>query len=271
MKLFVVSDPHGFYGYLMKALTKAGFFDALKNNEDCRLVVCGDLLDRGSEAVALVNFMLDLEKQGKLIYIFGNHEELLDKCLRDIDNGGIYDIACGMSYHYSNCTWHTLLQLSKMTELEAYNAPQELIQRVKSSRFYTELLPTAINYYETQNYIFVHGWLPYDATFPDCKPIYMTNWREAKADGWHASRWGNGMELCCKHGIKEDGKTVVCGHWNASFGHSEFEKKCSEFGADADHTPFYSDGIIAIDADTALSETVNCVVIEDNELSITHQ
>ena len=69
MKLFVISDPHGFYGYTMKALTKAGFFEALEKNEDCKLVVCGDLLDRGNEVEALVSFMLDLEKKGKLIYI----------------------------------------------------------------------------------------------------------------------------------------------------------------------------------------------------------
>lgn len=37
----------------------------------------------------------------------------------------------------------------------------------------------------------------------------------------------------------------------------------SEIGEKADFSPFYSDGIIALDACTALSGIVNCIVLED--------
>ena len=37
----------------------------------------------------------------------------------------------------------------------------------------------------------------------------------------------------------------------------------TEFGEDADFTPFYGEGIVAIDACTAESGFVNCVVIVD--------
>lgn len=56
---------------------------------------------------------------------------------------------------------------------------------------------------------------------------------------------------------------IVCGHWHTSYGHSKYERKGTEFGEDADFSPYYGPGIIAIDACTAFSGKVNCLVIED--------
>jgi hypothetical protein len=58
-------------------------------------------------------------------------------------------------------------------------------------------------------------------------------------------------------------KTIVCGHWHASYGHVKFEHKGSEFGPDADFSPYYGDRIIAMDACTAESGKVNVLVLED--------
>ena len=58
-------------------------------------------------------------------------------------------------------------------------------------------------------------------------------------------------------------KTIVCGHWHASYGHAQYEQKGSEFGEDADFSAYYGKGIIALDACTALSHKVNVIVIED--------
>ena len=58
-------------------------------------------------------------------------------------------------------------------------------------------------------------------------------------------------------------KTILCGHWHASYGHFKFEHKGSEFGPDADFSPFYGNRIIALDACTGLSRRVNVIVLED--------
>ena len=89
----------------------------------------------------------------------------------------------------------------------------------------------------------------------------MVNWRETEENFWRASRWINGMAASAS--VYEDGKTIVCGHWHASYGHAVLEKLGSEFGADADFHPYYGNGIIALDACTAASGFVNCIVIED--------
>ncbi len=262
MKYYVVADVHGYYGLLKQALQEAGFFD---ETAPCKLVVCGDILDRGSEANETVAFFLELMKKDQLIYILGNHEDLLVQCLQEIARGGIFEIASGFSHHSHNKTWDSLLQLSQMSESDAYQAPDELIRRVRGSSFYQELLPQGVNFYETPNYIFTHGWIPVqlDRTGTSAKYRYDPNWREADVTDWQRARWLNGMELACKHRIIEEGKTVVCGHYHTSYGHARIDHSCSEWDVDADFSPFRAEGVWAIDGCVAYSQKVNCIVIED--------
>ena len=44
-------------------------------------------------------------------------------------------------------------------------------------------------------------------------------------------------------------KTILCGHWHCSYGHFKYEHRGSEFGPDADFSPYYGEGVIALDAD----------------------
>ena len=64
------------------------------------------------------------------------------------------------------------------------------------------------------------------------------------------------------NGIIEPDKSIVCGHWHCSFGHARYEHDGSEFESNANFTPYRANGIIALDACTALSGKVNCIVIE---------
>ena len=203
------------------------------------------LFRSGGQARELIDFMMQLIKQDKLIYILGNHEELLVQCLQQISRGEVYGIAKGMSHHYTNGTWDTLLQIAQMHPADACAAPDDLLKRVIRSEFYRILLPAAVDYYETDNYVFVHGWIPCYTGFGKDGMTYEydPDWRNAYIDEWKQARWFNGMELACRHSVIND--------------------SCSEYGADADFSPFYADGIIAIDACAAASGKINCVVVED--------
>ena len=44
----------------------------------------------------------------------------------------------------------------------------------------------------------------------------------------------------------DENKTIVCGHWHTSYGHSKYEHKETEFGEDADFSPYYGPPLIAI-------------------------
>ncbi len=266
MKYYVVSDTHGYYTQAIEALTDAGFFDETK---PCKLVICGDLLDRGKEAIKMQDFACRMLDEEKLIFIRGNHEDLLERLL-DTFNDGIAENMLRQDYfHVSNGTWDTALQLSGLAQGTALVHPEMLVCAVKATPFYKRLLPAAVDYFETEHYIFVHGWIPCATTAekyvyrPQNDLYYDKSWREARTNVWHFARWYNGMDFCCNRKIYEQGKTIVCGHWNASYGHAVIEGKGTEYGAGADHSPFIAEGIIAIDACTYVGGKVNCVVIED--------
>ena len=56
MKYFVVADIHGFYTKLINVLSEKGFNPDDSNH---KLLICGDLLNRGPEAVQVQNYVLD--------------------------------------------------------------------------------------------------------------------------------------------------------------------------------------------------------------------
>ena len=259
MKYFVLADVHGFYTQMIRALRDAGYFD---EQGECRLILCGDMMDRGEEACEMQRFMCEQLDARRLIFVRGNHEDLFESMITDIAYGRpISEI------HDINGTLGTAAALAGLSKELASRYRTELATRVRETPFWQQLLPAAVDFFETPHYVFVHGWLPgyNQPTDPpedgrlSCRP----DWREADAPDWRMARWQNGMDCAClwRYGLAD--KTVVCGHWHASYGHARFERRGSERGDDADHTPFMAEGIIAIDGYTAHSGHVNCLVIED--------
>ena len=70
MKYYVTADIHGFYSILRSSLEDAGYF---QDKDPHKLIILGDLFDRGKEALQLQDFILDL--MGR------------DEVLRRIDKG----------------------------------------------------------------------------------------------------------------------------------------------------------------------------------------
>lgn len=266
-KFFVFSDVHSFYTELQTALDEAGY-DPL--NEDHWLISCGDNFDRGDETLAMFRFLM---KSPRLILVKGNHEDLLeDMCMR--------------GYPYTNDK-----QNHTVDTVRAFD-PKMPIDVACDTAYHTlrPLMRQMRNYFETENYVFVHGWIPIpcqtknmicnvaipSACHGDCP---NSEWRDAPYSEWEAARWKNGMDMA-RNGFIIPDKTIVCGHWHCSYGHymvakdeakkngdNEFFCNAPEyymFGEEANFSPFYDEGIIAIDACTAYTKKVNVIVIEDN-------
>ena len=261
MKYYVVADVHGFFTELKSALTEKGFFE---DKEPHKLIICGDLLDRGKEALEVQSFVFDLMQKDEVILIRGNHEDLLVDLVENADKWMTQNVM--MTHHWSNGTVDSVLQLTGKDLTSSTLYPEGFALKAKSTPFYKTVLPAMKDYYETENYIFVHGWIPCSVlgkgisltdTF-----FYEENWREQGVEKWNKARWINGM-IAASQRVVEPNKTIVCGHWHCSFGHSAIQGKGSEFGNDADFSPYYNDGIIALDACTAYTGKINCIVIED--------
>ena len=71
------------------------------------------------------------------------------------------------------------------------------------------------------------------------------------------------------HGRIIKDKTIVCGHWHTSWGHSrlhnlgvEFKNKYNDSEKEEHFEPFIDKGIIALDQCVVYSGIMNCVVLE---------
>ena len=243
-KFFVVSDIHSYYTPLKKELDIKGFDP---NNKDHWLIVCGDAFDRGDESEEVLHFLMSLERK---ILVKGNHDILLDEC-------------CMREYPYyhdaSNGTCKTIKDLGGAVYIRSF---AECCCRTwdKLAR-YRELL---VNYFETQNYIFVHSWIPIISQNGGYYK-YDEDWRHANDDRWDKAMWGNPFDLHMR-GLNQTGKTIVFGHWHCSTGHKMLGNCNDEFDGDAIWSPCYADGIIGIDRCTAYTGEVNVLVIEDEFL-----
>ena len=235
-KFFVMSDIHGFYDEMKKVLDEAGFDP---NDENHWFIGCGDYMDRGEKPGEVISFLNRLPRK---ILVKGNHEQLILDC---IYNG--YP-----QYHdISNGTAKTIIDLAGQNE-EFDIACTQVYPRVK------HFVGKMVNYFETKNYIFVHGWIPLEDM------SYSPNWRESHQVDWDEATWHNGIEMAMR-GFIEPNKTIVCGHFHTSWGHHRKDKS-PEWGDGANFEPYYDDGIIAIDACTAYSGKCNVIVLEDEFL-----
>ena len=113
MRYYVVSDVHGYYSLLMATLRKKGYFE---DKGPHKLIVCGDLFDRGSEAVKMQNFIKQLLDKNEVILIRGNHEDLMNDLVKDLSKGKLYMLG---GYNRSNGTTSSLLELTHSNLFES--------------------------------------------------------------------------------------------------------------------------------------------------------
>lgn len=251
-KYFVVSDVHSAYNELIAALNNAGF--EMDNPAHC-LIVCGDLFDRKDGTVKLFEFVKELQAQGRLIYIRGNHEDLLFDCIKEIRYGRMPG-----RHHFSNGTIKTICQFCDQNEWIVYdptwrNEICETMQPILD--FINE---NCVDYAEIGDYIFVHGYIPCFA--------HLDNFRDADESDWYEARWLNGMEMWKNPRNRIEGKTIVVGHWHCSWGWSHIKQERKEWPQknridwQKSFEPFVDDGIMAIDSCVAYTNFINCITLE---------
>ena len=260
MKYYVIADPHAFFKEMKQALKEKGYFD---DKGPKKLIICGDLFDRGKQIRQMQDFVLDLIKKDEIILIRGNHEDLMLDLVYRIKH---YLPCPEASHHGSNGTLDTAVYMSGMKRREIEQFPDIFTREMKESPFLKDIIPKMVDYFETEHYVFVHGWIPcYNQQYRRGESVYYkltTDWRYASPLQWNDARWYNGM-AAAKCGVVDEKKTIVCGHFRTSWGHCVIHGDGDTYGPNGNYKPYYNDGIIAIDGCTAFSKTVNCIVIED--------
>ena len=266
MKYFVVSDLHSFALEMRMALRNAGFN---KRNKNHTLIVCGDLFDRGPDALGVYNYIMSVPKKRRIL-VRGNHEDLyLELLNKEIPE----------SHDFSNHTVDTFCQIAKHSiydfdcaeywfdafgykdfcyrQDEEYDILKrqwkEVVEVVKNHPI-TKWLQSDewINYYELDKYIFVHSFIPLKNKdglpfyYVDNRKLeYFKTWREATEDEWYEARWGcpwKNYRLGYFNEESKNGKVLVCGHWHVT----DFRKNLNNNVSD-DTKVYFSEHLIGLD------------------------
>lgn len=133
MRVIVVADIHGNDTKFRRALKSV----SLKKTDI--LVLIGDLIDRGTESKQVLDTIFLLEEKGfsNIIYIRGNHEQMLLDSIEDENK----------EYIWLKNGGDKTLQSFKVKF--AFQIPKKYIEFINSS----------LMYYEYENFIFVHAGL----------------------------------------------------------------------------------------------------------------
>lgn len=142
----------------------------------------------------------------------------------------------------------------------------DAIKRCERDEDVVKYLNSLQSFYDDGENVFVHGWVA-------GRYIHSINehtFQYENESEWEKARWLNGMDEWHR-GNRVPNRTVFCGHWHCSWGWSHIDNKYKEFPQrthedfSKSFRPYIKDGICAIDACTAYSYKVNCVVVERRE------
>lgn len=243
MKYFVIGDVHGEYYAMRKGLDRAGFDSTNLNHT---LISLGDNFDRGGFSRDVYDYLNHLPRA---IFVRGNHELIL----QDIFNKG------RLSYPdiYNGCP-STVASFAHMQKsLACYDA--EVIFKVRGYLNLQKWLNNMKWYYETNNYIFVHGWVPF--SYYKHRNLSMCTDSE-----WGTAVWAHTEnEISVYKDFYEEEhpfeKVLIIGHWHTwklweSF-NGVSNKKNYDIWYDDKHK------IVCLDSCSGFSKKINVLVIED--------
>ncbi len=234
-KIFVVSDIHGHCTPLINALAKAGFD---KNEPSHLLVCCGDYFDRGDESLEVLEFFEGLPRK---VLLRGNHEDMLMKLLTT---------GMMLPHHYVNGSQNTLKSMLGDFSIDPIGHTVDFSGNSQIVERFCRFIRSTVDYFETRNYVFVHGWLPENVKTPEAlRAVPSGHWDAARIEAW--VKHYNGTPPL-------PGKTLICGHV-PTFLAGPHDPDRDESNADI----FYGNRLIAIDAGTADSKQINVLVLED--------
>ncbi len=237
MKYYVVSDIHGHFDEMMDALNKTDFDLENKNH---KLIINGDMFDRGKQSKEVLEFVYPLNKKEKAIVLKGNHELFLE----DFLNGDERSVIFNCRYNGLDQTLLSLIpNYKKLSFKEAIDKLQEYYPFLKD---WLQSLPY---YYETKDYVITHAGLDFSKG-----DFRLGDFKKAV---WIDPEQFFKIDLEKKYHFK---KTLVVGHRFTCMLRGRFEKNDK-----VDHSIYYhhDNQKIGIDGGSYYSKHINVFMFEE--------
>lgn len=193
--LYVFPDVHGNYHCLEILLNK---ILPLRNKHNDKIIFLGDYIDRSIKTKHTLDLIINLKKlyPNNVITLKGNHEDLMLTALGQIKENEIYE---------KNLTKIWLMNGGAETVV-SYTGSHIFSQRKMLESLpveHLEFLKSCVNYYELDNYIFVHG---------GCDPSKPLNMQTPSGLQWDRDLYK--LALKCRQqkiNVPWD-KMIICGH-----------------------------------------------------------
>jgi len=220
-RMLVISDIHGELEKLESLIQKAGY-DPQKD----QLILLGDYIDRGPASRGVLERVMGLHAQGAIV-LMGNHDHMMIR-----------------SFEQDPAVIERWFRNGAQQTLASYgHAAGELASGAPASLELTSLLEQHIAflngldcYYETEDYIFVHGGVHPTTPLHETDP-YMLMWIREE---FHKGYQGN--------------KTVVFGHTPTELLHGKHD------------VYFGENNIIGIDGGAVFGGQLNCLELPSKKV-----
>lgn len=181
-RLIAIGDIHG----CLEALN--AILDAVRPTPEDIVVTLGDYVDRGPDSSGVVDRLIDLGKQTRLVGLLGNHEEMMLGVLR---------------HGQPHQAW---LRYGGVDTLDSYGFEGDLdFLNAKHNAFYDSLG----DYFEHGDYFFTHAAYSPDVALED-QSVEMLRWYSLN-DGIPAPH-ENGKTSVVGHTANRDGEILDLGH-----------------------------------------------------------
>ena len=139
-KAFVISDIHGMYYHLEKILQ---YWD----RKD-RLIILGDLVDRGIDSLAVVQKIMNLTKKYDVTFVMGNHDQML---LDYIETPTNYE------RYFRNGAETTILSFTQDIRIHQRSHEERAKQLTLKCKEEIDFLKTGLLYYQFGKVLFTHA------------------------------------------------------------------------------------------------------------------
>lgn len=184
-RIICVSDIHGNLNPFKMLLEKCNY-----NTNTDYLFILGDIVEKGKENLATLQFVKELCQNEKTICIKGNNDTMCDRM-------AFHDTKEYFSERIKKRPHNTYLEMAKSISIDSFDINFESKRQKVNRKFKAELdfmknLPFCI---ETKDFIFIHAGIE---NRPDWR---NTNEKFALTVPWY-------MNLC-----HQSEKTVICGHY----------------------------------------------------------
>jgi serine/threonine protein phosphatase 1 len=180
-RTIAIGDIHGCSAAL------AAVLNAIGPGPDDVIVTLGDYINRGGNTRGVLDRLIALEGQCRLVPLMGNHDQKLLEA-----RSGLHPT-----------TW---LGMVGIATLASYGPGRDL-SLIPNEHF--EFLADSLDYYETDSHIFVHANY-YDYLLMDEQPPLMLRWESLRdtTPGPHVS----GKTLIVGHTSQKDGEVLDLGY-----------------------------------------------------------